>query len=659
MSTRFTEGGAGGGATTIGGLNDVSTSNVQPNEILKYNSTSGAWENAALNITGGLTYKGDLDATNPPDLSNASQGDFYVISVAGTRFGFDWEVRDHLLVNEDMGGTETDSKIDKVDNTEPAIFADNVNLAPTLQGNGLTVDVSGGTGSSSRLKVVESQLDNATIQNGAGYITGISGEDLTDLSNVSASGASAANNALVYNTTTSVWEAAPFPSAPVDSVNGQTGVVSLDTDDIAEGSTNEYFTNTKADARIAAADLTDLNNVSASGASAANNALVYNTTTSVWEAAPFPSGGGRSFSSVTREGANAVLATNSFYTVSADNITLKIPAHSGLSDGDEILIYSEGTVSSPRTFTLEVDQGIGSAGLQKHGEGAFFIGTSGGTRSFTLSSSILTLVYDSSVTRFYLHYNGSAAFFDVGTASGEIPQLTATGLPAVSGEALTNLDISVDQTPQLGGDLDIQARIITTSTTDGSIGLEPDGTGAVVARGTGAGNTPGTIAFNCEQNSHAIKIQSPAHGTYTDYTLKLPTGVGTPNQVLTSDGNNPAQLSWTTVSGSGASRPDVDTSLDHVGSPHSLTAPASTSTLEEIYIVDSSNGAVTINLPAVVTALEGFKYNIKRVGAGNNVVISPDGTTDKIEGSTNDQTLSVDYSALTLVCDGVDGWYII
>ena len=39
-----------------------------------------------------------------------------------------------------------------------------------------------------------------------------------------------------------------IPSVPVDSVNGQTGVVVLDTDDIAEGATNEYFT----DARVAA-----------------------------------------------------------------------------------------------------------------------------------------------------------------------------------------------------------------------------------------------------------------------------------------------------------------------------------------------------------------------------------------------------------------------
>ena len=51
----------------------------------------------------------------------------------------------------------------------------------------------------------------------------------------------------------------------VASVNGATGVVVLDTDDISEGSSNLYYTNGRAyvaaDARIAAANMTDLNDV--------------------------------------------------------------------------------------------------------------------------------------------------------------------------------------------------------------------------------------------------------------------------------------------------------------------------------------------------------------------------------------------------------------
>ena len=38
------------------------------------------------------------------------------------------------------------------------------------------------------------------------------------------------------------------PDAPVQSVNGQTGTVSLDTDDVSEGSTNQYFTQTRVSA---------------------------------------------------------------------------------------------------------------------------------------------------------------------------------------------------------------------------------------------------------------------------------------------------------------------------------------------------------------------------------------------------------------------------
>ena len=58
---------------------------------------------------------------------------------------------------------------------------------------------------------------------------------------------------LTYNNTSGNWEAQVSASAPVTSVNTQTGAVVLDTDDVAEGSSNQYFTNARADARIAAA----------------------------------------------------------------------------------------------------------------------------------------------------------------------------------------------------------------------------------------------------------------------------------------------------------------------------------------------------------------------------------------------------------------------
>ena len=58
---------------------------------------------------------------------------------------------------------------------------------------------------------------------------------------------------------TGVWQRIDN-SENVTSVNSQTGAVVLDTDDISEG-TNEYYTNAKADARIAAASVGDLSDV--------------------------------------------------------------------------------------------------------------------------------------------------------------------------------------------------------------------------------------------------------------------------------------------------------------------------------------------------------------------------------------------------------------
>jgi len=73
----------------------------------------------------------------------------------------------------------------------------------------------------------------------------------------------AAQGQLRFNTTTSkpeIYNGSAWADVGggVESVNSATGVVTLDTDDISEGSTNLYFTNARADARIAAATTDDL-----------------------------------------------------------------------------------------------------------------------------------------------------------------------------------------------------------------------------------------------------------------------------------------------------------------------------------------------------------------------------------------------------------------
>ena len=82
-------------------------------------------------------------------------------------------------------------------------------------------------------------------------------------------------------------------------------------------------------------------------------------------------------------------------------------------------------------------------------------------------------------------------------------------------------DIVDDTSPQLGGDLDVQAREINTSTSNGNIKLNPNGSGAVEVKGDGSSNN-GKLQLNCSQNSHGVKLESPDHSASQSYTIKLP-----------------------------------------------------------------------------------------------------------------------------------------
>jgi len=132
-------------AITVGGVT-VGTEYTLPsvdgstNQYLKTDG-AGNLSFADLDITGGLTYQGAFNATaGTPDISNAEKGDFYVIDTAGTIYGQTWAVGDHLLVNEDMGGTITNSKIDKIDNTDQVTSVNGNTGAVVLSGNDLAAD---------------------------------------------------------------------------------------------------------------------------------------------------------------------------------------------------------------------------------------------------------------------------------------------------------------------------------------------------------------------------------------------------------------------------------------------------------------------------------------------------------------------------------------
>ena len=276
-------GGGGGGATTLNGLSDVNITSVANGQIIAYNNTSGNWENRT-GISGGLTYKGAFNATaGTPSIVNALQGDFYVIDTAGTIYGQTWAIGDHLLINEDMGGSVTNSKIDKVDNTDLVVSVNgqtgavsglleagnnlsDLSNVPTARSNlslGSAAVENVGTGAnnvvqldgSSRLPAVDgSQLTNlpaAPVSSVAGrtgavviYSDDVGGVDGTGLT-ISGTGATSALNVDAGTGASQIVQLdgssrlpavdgsqlTNLPAAPVSSVNGATGAVNIYADD--------------------------------------------------------------------------------------------------------------------------------------------------------------------------------------------------------------------------------------------------------------------------------------------------------------------------------------------------------------------------------------------------------------------------------------------
>ena len=143
------------------------------------------------------------------------------------------------------------------------------------------------------------------------------------------------------------------------------------------------------------------------------------------------------------------------------------------------------------------------------------------------------LKYDSSVSQFII----------ADASSGELGSTTFTGLNDTpvnfgssagkvvkvnSGETaleFADADVVTDTTPQLGGNLDVQANEITTSTTNGNIKLTPDGTGKVEVKGNGSNDAQ--VVLNCGNNSHGQTIKAPPHSANVSNTFTLPTSATT------------------------------------------------------------------------------------------------------------------------------------
>lgn len=121
-------------------------------------------------------------------------------------------------------------------------------------------------------------------------------------------------------------------SDAVSSVNGYTGVVVLDTDDVAEGSTNEYYTNAKADARIAAASIDDLSDVDTSTVAPTDTqVLTWVNANSAWEPKDAAVGTGNDwvYTTITATGSTPTYGEYAFVTSGTGNYNIVLPTAVG------------------------------------------------------------------------------------------------------------------------------------------------------------------------------------------------------------------------------------------------------------------------------------------------------------------------------------------
>ncbi len=162
------------------------------------------------------------------------------------------------------------------------------------------------------------------------------------------------------------------------------------------------------------------------------------------------------------------------------------------------------------------------------------------------------------------------------TNGNELLNLTATG-SAVN--ELTLANASTGNNPILsasGGDSNV------------SVKVSPKGTGNIEIMGA---TNPGTLQLNCENNSHGIKLQSPAHTNSQSYTLKFPTGNVTADRFLkvasvTGSGTTGVgQLSFAEVSSGLAWQSSI------------VTASTLTAVAGRGYWINTTSNACTITLP--------------------------------------------------------------
>ena len=597
-------------------------------------------------VVGGVTYKGTFDAAAPLDLSNAEQGDLYVIDGAGTYQGQTWAVGDHLLVNADMGGTVSPSKIDKIDSTDSVTSVAGRTGAVTLS----TADISGlatvaSTGAYSDLTGAPTLATVATT----GAYSDLSGTP--SLATVATTGA--------YSDLTGTPTLATV--ATTGAYSDLTGTPTLGTaaaEDV--GTLAGNVVQLDGTAKLPAVDGSQLTNLP-------NGTLFYKTQISSL---------GPTLSQITDN-------RRQHYDIALTNPSnpITLPAATSAAVGGVVSFFnSDGTsqavINSPTarllsgssvtSFTVEPYEArsfvwVGASSLQEitatrldhfngvsitspsNGEALVYNSTSGDWENSTVSASVAALNDIGDVSAAapsntnVIKYNSTSGDWE----SGAVAYAEVTGTPTLATVATTGAYSDLTGTPTL-------ATVATTGAYSDLTGTPTLGTAAALDVGTSANNV---VQLNGSAQLPAVDGSLLTGITATVAALN---DIGDVSAAAPNNGDviayNSTSGDWeATAQSGGGSAPSVTVSSP--SADQTLTTPSG---IEEVYIYTPS-AAINVNLVAAATCGAGFKYQIKNRST-NTLTIDPNGA-ETIDGSATFSIASQEAS-VTLITDG-SNWFII
>lgn len=337
-------------------------------------------------------------------------------------------------------------------------------------------------------------------------------------------------------------------SNAVASVNGFTGIVVLDSDDVAEGSSNLYFSNERAQDAVGAA-LTDTASID----------LTYNDGANTIEAAVLPAG--------VDHDALANFVANEH--VDHSTINVNTAANSGLSGGGDLTASRSFVVdpnNAPATTVASGDLVLiadisDTNNLKKVTAGSIAALVSGGVPKYANfaalpSGTALDLAFTIDTGDLYRH-NGTAWKKWANLTDAGLVFYDDTGMMAVEFHGGTrniydeaeNVAIAYSAADRklydtLGNPIfDFQSRVLADENGNGVLSWSNAGGAIEISSDPGNADLPRNLMFFDTENNEAVNLVCPAVLTES-YTIKFPVDSPASGEILQSDGVG--QLSWVT-----------------------------------------------------------------------------------------------------------------